>query len=77
MMGCRFILSVAILSVSCFSLAAQEKKPAPPAPYPPIDPNKAKLLQTLAGLDGPGFDIAASPNLDVIFASCDRGSIQG
>jgi len=74
MMRRAFILSVAVVVGSCFSLSAQEKKPAP---YPPVDPNKAKLVQTLAGLDGPGFDIVASPDVDLIFASCDRGSIQG
>lgn len=72
----RYCLFVSVVIAASLSLSAsgQEKKPAP---YPPVDANKARLVQTLSGLDGPGFDIVSSDSPDMIFAACDRGSIQG
>ena len=68
-----FLLSAVGLVLSV-SASAQEKKPAP---YPPVDANKARLVQTLSGLDGPGFDIVTSDNARHDLRRLDRGSIQG
>ena len=43
---------------------------------PAINPGAARLEQTIAGLDGPGFAIAYNPDSDSIAVGCERGTIQ-
>ncbi|HMF11457.1 MAG TPA: WD40 repeat domain-containing protein [Gemmataceae bacterium] len=54
-------------------LVAQQ--PAKPAELPPINPAQARLDQTLGGLGGPGFSIAADETGDVVAAGCENGTI--
>ncbi len=51
------------------------QSPKPPS-YPPINPAAARLEQVIAGLDGPGFAVAASESSGMLIAGCDRGTIQ-
>jgi WD40 repeat protein len=66
------LVAVTVLAVAAFAVGQQ---PAPPA-APAIAPATAKLDQTLAGLDGPGFAIAHRDEGDLLFASCEHGSIR-
>jgi glucose/arabinose dehydrogenase len=52
--------------------APPPSKPAPP-PLPAVNAGNAKLEITIAGLDGPGWTIAAGN--DVLAAGCEQGSI--
>lgn len=68
--------TVLLLALTCSApLPAQPKKDAPP-PLPPINPAQARLDQTIAGLDGPGFAIAGHPEADILVAGCDKGTVQ-
>jgi len=53
-------------------LGAQPPKDKPPA-LPPINPASAKLDITIAGLEGPGWDVVAGN--DLLVAACESGSI--
>jgi len=48
------------------------QQPAPPT----IAPATARLDQTLGGLDGPGFALVHREDGDLVFAACERGTIQ-
>jgi WD40 repeat protein len=51
----------------------KDKDKGKPPPLPAINPGNAKLDITMAGLEGPGWDVAASA--DMIVAACESGSI--
>jgi WD40 repeat protein len=57
-----------------FALVAAQQ-PAKPPEFPPINPALARVDQTLGGLDGPGFAIAADDSSDLLAAGCERGTI--
>jgi WD40 repeat protein len=61
-----------LVLASCLLVGQQ---PAKPPEFPAINPAQARLDQTLGGLDGPGFAIAADENGDVLAAGCEHGSI--
>src|SRR5262245_15364069 len=44
--------------------------------FPPIKPDAAKLVQTLGGLDGPGWGLAADDLTGMLVAACEQGTIQ-
>jgi len=71
------VAALAGFAVATSPLSAQ--KPAPPKPpaFPPINPAIAKLDQTITGLDGPGFCIAYGEAAEVLYAGCEKGTIQG
>jgi WD40 repeat protein len=49
----------------------------PPAPaLPPIAPNQARLVQTIQGLDGPGFALVAGDPPGIVAAACEGGTIR-
>src|SRR5204863_480550 len=50
--------------------------PAKPPALPPINPAVAKSDQTITGLDGPGFDIVAGGENELVAVACDQGTIQ-
>jgi hypothetical protein len=66
-------LTFALLLASVLPAAAQQ--PAKPPPLPPINPAAARLDQTLAGLDGPGFALAHGDEAGILAAACERGTI--
>lgn len=43
---------------------------------PPINPATAKLDLTIAGLDGPGFGIAAGNDGELLVVACENGTLQ-
>src|SRR4051794_19120707 len=43
---------------------------------PVINPQQARLLQTIAHLDGPGNALAYSDSFGILAVACDRGTIQ-
>src|SRR5262249_56772467 len=51
------------------------RQPAKPPDLPPINPAQARLEQTLGGLDGPGFAVAADEESGMLAAGCERGTI--
>jgi hypothetical protein len=51
----------------------KDKDKKPPA-LPAVNPAQARLEQTISGLDGPAFDLAADD--DLVAVACDRGTIQ-
>ena len=65
---------VAVGLVGMLSLVAgvAGQQPAPPG----IAPATARLDQTLGGLDGPGFALVHREDGDLVFAACERGTIQ-
>src|SRR5262245_51866130 len=71
-------LSAAVLvAIATCGLGQQPGKgPKEPA-FPPINPAIARLDQTIGGLDGPGYAIAFSEDIDLLLAACDGGTIQG
>jgi WD40 repeat protein len=52
------------------------QQPAKVPALPPIAPGQARLAQTIGGLDGPGFAIAASDEAGVLAAACEHGTIR-
>jgi WD40 repeat protein len=46
-----------------------------PAATPAIQPDQARLVQTLGGLDGPGFALAYSEKDGMLVAACERRSL--
>ncbi|HZT82262.1 MAG TPA: WD40 repeat domain-containing protein [Gemmataceae bacterium] len=60
---------------AAFLAPAFAQQPAKPA-LPPIDPAKARLDQTVTGLDGPGFGIAANEEAGMLAAACEGGTVQ-
>ena len=68
------LLSAAALSLAVAAAPAQQ--PAQQPPLPPVNPALARLDQTLGGLGGPGFTLAASEPAGRIAAACEDGSIQ-
>jgi WD40 repeat protein len=64
-------MSASIILLSL--LVAQQ--PAQPPAYPPINPAQARLDQTLHGLGGPGFAIAAHEEAGLLAAGCEQGTI--
>jgi WD40 repeat protein len=72
-MRATLVLLWALFVLSTFSFAQQ---PAKPPALPPINPAAARLDQTITGLDGPGFGIAYSADLDMLVASCEHATIQ-
>ena len=70
-----FTAGLAFFLVATFPAGAQEK--GKPPSLPPINPAVARLSQTITGLDGAGFAIAYSEGLDLLFAACEAGTIQG
>src|SRR5262249_61085974 len=68
------------------SRRARPPPPAPPPPPPPQPPNPptspattpatARLDQTVPGLDGPGFAIAADEDAGTLAAACEGGTVQ-
>src|SRR5262249_174241 len=51
------------------------QQPAKPPDLPPINPAQARLEQTLGGLDGPGFAVAADEESGMLAVGCERGAI--
>jgi WD40 repeat protein len=71
-----FLAALGAIAVVSSPLSAQ-KPPAPKPPvFPPINPAIARLDQTITGLDGPGFCIAYGDAAKVLYAGCERGTIQ-
>jgi hypothetical protein len=66
MSGASLVLALALLV---------SQQPAKPAEFPPINPAQARLDQTLGGLDGPGFAVAADEDSGMLAAGCERGTI--
>ena len=56
------------------TLVLAQQPPKPPE-LPAINPAQARLDQTLAGLDGPGFALAADEPSGILAAGCERGTI--
>src|SRR5262245_13130921 len=56
-------------------LSGTAQQPAKPPTFPQINPAAARLDQTIAGLDGPGFAIAYGEPADSIMAACEHGVI--
>ena len=48
----------------------------PGSPLPPIQPSQARLIQTLTGLDGPGFSLAYNEAQGTLVAGCAGSQIQ-
>lgn len=71
----RFLLGSALFLLVATATLAQQP-PAKPPDLPAINPAQARLEQTITGLDGPGFAIAASQATDTVAVGCDRGTIQ-
>jgi WD40 repeat protein len=70
---------MAVLSGAMISTPSSAQKPAAPKPpaFPPVNPAIARLDQTITGLNGPGFCIAYGDAAEVLYAGCERGTIQG
>jgi WD40 repeat protein len=68
-------LGGALATAAVVLAAAVAQEPAKP-PLPPINPATARLDQTINGLDGPGFAIAADQRTGALAAGCDRGTIR-
>jgi WD40 repeat protein len=68
---CSILVSALVVCISATSPAQQPGKP-----LPSIDPAKAKLDQTMTGLDGPGFAIVYNAQSGTLLAACERGTIQ-
>jgi len=62
-----------ILGATAVLLASLQAQP--PAAFPPIAPNQARLAQAIGGLDGPGFALAYSEHSGILAAACERGTI--
>lgn len=62
-----FVIVVLVLAIG--------QPPAKPPELPPINPAQARLDQTLGGLDGPGFAVAADEDSGMLAAGCERGAI--
>jgi WD40 repeat protein len=69
------VSTFALILFPAFSALAQQK--GKPPPFPPINPAAARLSQTINGLDGAGFAIAYGDKMDLLFAACEGGTIQG
>lgn len=67
-----FKASATALLLLASTAFAQDKKPPV---FPPINPAVARLDQTIAGLDGPGFSLAYHPRRDILVAGCDKGTL--
>ena len=68
----RFTICLFIGCMFSIRLSAQPPKPSP---FPPINPAQARLDQTLGGLDGPCYALAADENSGVLIAAGERGSL--
>src|SRR6266852_6842690 len=58
-----------------FTLALAPAQPPPSSPLPPIQPNQARLDQTLGGLDCPGHALGYSESAGILAAACEGQSI--
>jgi WD40 repeat protein len=60
--------------VFAFTLLGGQQPDKPPE-FPPLNPAQARLDQTLSGLDGPGFTVAADEGSGMLAAGGERGAI--
>lgn len=67
------MLFAAALAATVPVLPAQT--PGKPPPLPPINPAVARLEQTITGIDGPGWAIAASGDSGMLAAACENDAI--
>jgi WD40 repeat protein len=65
------VASVLFGGLFVLSFPAAGQQPA----LPPVAPANARLDQTLAELDGPGFALAHQEDGDSLFAACEQGTI--
>src|SRR5437016_13162358 len=71
-LACCLLAGVTLLP----ALSGTAQQPPKPPTFPPINPAAARLDQTIAGLDGPGFAIAYSEPADIVMAACEHDTIQ-
>ena len=65
------------VALTGMAFGALGQQPVKGPTFPPINPAVARLDQTIGGLDGPGYAIAYSEDMDLLVAACDAGSMQG
>src|SRR5258708_23150317 len=70
-MAIKHLLAVALASWSAVLSAQPPKPPALPA----INPTQARLDQTLGGLDGPCYALAAAPAAEFLIAGGENGTL--
>src|SRR5258708_6763432 len=73
-MGRLVIFGVAFLAAVAISAQQPGDKDKNPPPLPPITPAAGRLVETITGLQGPAFDLAASDEL--VAVACERDTIR-
>jgi WD40 repeat protein len=71
-----FLIFLGVLVSVSSPLSAQKPPPPKPPAFPAVNPAIARLDQSITGLDGPGFCIAYGDGAEVLYAGCEKGTIQ-
>jgi WD40 repeat protein len=64
-----------LVAVTVLLTRVSAQPPAAAPAIPPIAPNQARLVETIGGLDGPGFALGYSEHSGILAVACEQGTI--